>query len=214
MPVAYSLAAVEAIMRYTWNGQRCENTLWFETVGGTAPSPAELATLGADLHSWYQTYLIPFQGSVCVLNEIYLRQAVAEGGVELTVPGDLLDVGSAGGDPEAGNVTLTVSFRTGLSGRSYRGRNYSIGMTKSHQSGGTASSTYVEGLEDAYSELKNIIDTSGDFVWIVYSQYDGVNEETGNPIPRLTPLTTPISTAIVVDDRTDSQRRRLRARGA
>jgi len=214
MPVAYSFAAIEAILRYTWNGQRCENTLWFKTVGGTIPSEGEIAALGADLHSWYQTYLIPIQGSVCVLNEIYLRQALIAGGAELTIPGDLLDVGSAGGDPEAGNVTLTVSFRTGLSGRSYRGRNYSIGMTKSQQSGGTASSAYVEALEDAYSELKNIIDTTGDFVWVIYSQYEGVDAGTGNPIPRLTPLMTPVSTAIVVDDRTDSQRRRLRARGA
>jgi len=214
MPVVYNPAVVEAIFQYLWNGQTCMNTLWFKTVDDSEPSPVDLAGLAGDLHDWYSNELIPIQGPQCALTEIFLRQAVEEGGVEYTLAGGPTDVGIAGGDPEAGNVTLTVSFRTGLSGRARRGRNYSVGMTKSQQSGGTASSTYVDALEAAYIALFGYINGTGTFEWIVYSQYDGINPTTGKPIPRALSLVTPVTTALVVDDRTDSQRRRLRARGA
>jgi len=213
MPSSFSPSCVEALIRYIWNGQTCENTLWFQTLSETPPTAANLAQLAGTLHTWYQNELRPIQVSNCQLTEIYVRQAVQAGGLEFTTPAAPGDVGSAAGLSEAGNVTLVVSLRTGLSGRSFRGRNYSIGMSQNHQNSGTATSTYVDALEAAYDALFGDIAADGVFQWVVYSQFSGVDEN-GDPIVRETPLVTPITAAIVVDDRTDSQRRRLRARGA
>lgn len=214
MPSSFNPNVVEVVMKYLWNSQNVLNTLWFRTLSGTPPTIAQISGLCNAIHSWYEAELIPLQGSNCSLVEIYARQAVEAGGIEFTLPAEANDDGTMTGDPEAGNVTLVVSFRTGLSGRSYRGRNYSVGMTKEQQTGGTATVTYRNDLQLAYAALPGYLEDANAFTWVVYSQFSGVNPTTGDPIPRATGLATPITAVVVTDDRTDSQRRRLRARGA
>jgi len=207
MPVAYNAAVVEAQFRYTFNDEQMLNTLWFDWGGGGPVSIGAMSALGTLLFNWWDGSLKPLQALSCQLREIYLRQAIADPALTYTYVPASTAVGTVTGDPLPGNVSLSVSFRTGLSGRSYRGRNYTLGMVEGQQTAGQVSVGYYDDILAAYQQLQIDIADDGLWGWIVYSQYsDGA--------PRAAGVATTINSVIIVDNDTDSQRRRNRGVGA
>lgn len=111
-----------------------------------------------------------------------------------------------------GNVTMSVSFRTALRGRSFRGRNYVAGLTEDQVAGNIFISTLSASWKAAYEAIAAAIASTG-WTWVVVSRFSGVDAVTKEPIPRAAGVTTPVLSVIVVDDFVDSQRRRLAGRG-
>lgn len=207
MPISFNPLVVEANFRYTFNDEDMENIIWLEYGGGGTPAPIVFPALASLLFNWWEDNLKPLQSITCTLREIYLRQAVDDPAIEYTLSGDATSVGTATGDALPGNVSLVVSFRTGLSGRSFRGRNYSLGMVEPQQAGGQVTTAYFNALKAAYEDLLVDLAASSDFVWVVYSQVaDGAVRATGLP--------TSVQSVVIVDNNTDSQRRRNRGVGS
>lgn len=201
---------VEAEIRVTSQGQKCENTLWFEFAA--APGVVDLTDLGADLLSWWTTYIAPNTSSVVQLREILLRDMSSPTALQhVTVPLTAL-FGSNTPNIMPGNVTMSISFRTALRGRSFRGRNYAIGITEDQCAG----NSFVAGLTAtwaaAYAPLLDPANVSGSN-WVIASRFSGVDPTTKKPIPRATGVTTPVTAVNVVDDNVDAMRRRLTGRG-
>lgn len=187
------------------DGQQTINDLSFRSTIGprTAADVIELLTAIAD---WYTGQLVPFfniawQG----------RRAKAKGlSNENAFAAEISMIGSDGlvtGEAMPNNVTMSVSFQTGLSGRSHRGRNYVPGLSDSIVDGNIIDSSWAASIATAYQGLVFPSEFVPDgWVWVIISrQQDGV-------VPAEA-LFFEVVLATAIDLVVDSQRRRLPGRG-
>lgn len=100
--------------------------------------------------------------------------------------------------PDPASATLSTSWRTGLAGRKYRGRFYTVGMVEAHsQDNDTVTSAYVIAAGAAASALlANVV--AGGLSLMIFHRIDNT-------------FTQVVST--IVENLVDSQRRRLAGRG-
>jgi hypothetical protein len=197
-------------IRYESQGQQVENTLWFEL--DTAPAPPALSDLADAVGAWWRTEAKPLTSSRVEVREYVATSQVSSTAPQVSIAGSILDVG--GNTPNAMplGTTFVVSFRTDLRGRSFRGRNYIVGLTEDQVDGNSLEDGVAEQWRLAYAALVGAADDIG-WTWVVVSRFSGVDPITHHPIPRAAGVTTPITSIVVVDNFVDSQRRRLSGRG-
>lgn len=197
-------------IRMTAEGQQIENTLWFEL--DTVPSGATLTDLADAVGAWWREFIAPLTSSRVVVREYVATSMDTATGPQVAIAGDFGDSGSNTPNIMPLGSTFVVSFRTALRGRSFRGRNYVVGLTEDQVDGNTLVDGVSELWRNAYEQLIGAAADAG-WAWIIASRFSGVNPTTGKPIPRAAGITTPVTTVTVVDDFIDSQRRRLSTRG-
>jgi hypothetical protein len=199
-----------AEIRMLMDGQQVENTLWFEATG--APTVPSMSDLADQLILWWIANYAPQTSIALQLVEVVISDQTTAASPQVSVAAPAGTIGAVVSDALPNNVSLTVSFRTPLRGRSFRGRNFVVGIPESVATASHLSVAYVAGWQVAYAQLKSDIDAVGDFVWVVVSRFSGV-DGAGDPIPRAAGVTTPVTNVVVIDDVVDSQRRRLPGRG-
>lgn len=195
---------------YNYDGQICENT--FGVRYAADPSEVSLRNTAAVFHSWFTGALGPNLCSGLVLSVIRARSLVEEHGIGIDETTGLPEPATGPSDGEAGNVAPCISFKTGLTGRSHRGRNYIVGVPKEVTVKGILNSGWIATVTTAYSALRGMLDAEGS-TWVVISRFSGVDPITHKPIPRVTGVTTPVTNVGFTDNVVDSQRRRLPSRG-
>lgn len=195
---------VMAELRMAINGQQVENTLYFQKEGGwNVPGATQLAN---DLLVWWTTLLSVQLSEQLVLREVTVSDLNVVDSFQVTVPAPTPNPsGGVVGEAEPNNVSLTVSFRTGLRGRSFRGRNYVVGIPKEKTLNSQVISTFSAYMQGSYQGIPSAITLSGG-TWVVASRFHA-------NAPRVTGVSTPVTAVVVVDDFVDSQRRRLPGRG-
>lgn len=101
------------------------------------------------------------------------------------------------------NVALVMSLRTGIRGRSYRGRVYVGGIPESNALGNNALAAYRDALVDRYDDLLIFAVGIGipDAQLVVLSYF-------ANGVVRASPVATPVS-SVTADTRFDTMRRRM-----
>jgi hypothetical protein len=197
-------------LRFSHQAVKMENTLWFR---GTAPlDGTELTALAQAVWNWWGLNLAGHTVAGCILREVVATdQSSATGAFgEYTSGGGYL--GTVTDDPMPTGTSGAISFRTAERGRSFRGRNYMLGLARSFVTGNQLTSGYVTAVESAYAALPAVASALS-LVWVVASRFSGVNHTTGKPIPRVTGIVTPVIAAVFADVFVDSQRRRLTGRG-
>ena len=200
----------EVEIRGLLDSQKVENTLWFEAASGWTTS--SLTTLAGEVLAWYIANIIPHLPAPYRLVEVFAKDKSTAAGNEATVTPGSTTVGG-GGPAMPNNVTLAISFRTALGGRSFRGRNYMPGIPQSQYTDtNRITSSYLTAVQVAYSKLLDPAVIT-DAVWVVASRFSGTSPVSGEPTPRPTGIATPVTAALFVDEVTDSQRRRLPGRG-
>lgn len=128
------------------------NTFHVEQVGGY--TIGDLTTLGAAVKTWFDTYYKLMLPLNYVLNTIQLRvyNPVVPLALDYAVSPPI--AGTRPGVAEAGNVSLSMSERTGLAGRKYRGRMYAAGLSETDVSAtDTVSSAVVAIAANAMANL-------------------------------------------------------------
>lgn len=200
---------VKVALRWTVEGLEA-----FNIINVLCPAPAsgsDLTAIAAVFQAWWTN-----DWRACISNQASWQ------GADLTALDSAgapflayLNSGTlAGVDAQAPyppQVSLAVSLRTGLSGRSYRGRFYVAGLTKGFPSvGGLLSAGSVTSIQTLANGLRTRMVTAG-YAVCVLSLYSGVDVN-GDKIPRSSGVATPIS-IMVVGNRLDSQRRRLPVEG-
>jgi hypothetical protein len=100
------------------------------------------------------------------------------------------------------NVTLAISLRTPFAGRSFRGRTYWIGLTEGSVSGDFVNPTTSQNILAAVRQLIEVVPQPLNAQLVVVSRYS-------NGQPRAVGVATPVTSALLVDTRVDTQRRRL-----
>lgn len=194
----------------TFDSQRVENTLWFDF--GVSPDLAGLNTLADDLIAWWGASYAPLVSSGVQLREVVCTDQSSPTGPQVTVAPAVGLFGANTSPPKPSNVSVTVSFRTALRGRSYRGRNYIVGLTNDTMTLNTLNVGFIGDAIDAYAALLPAGAAGITPQWVVASRFSGVDAQ-HHAIPRVTGIATPIETVTIVDAIVDSQRRRLPGRG-
>ncbi len=174
----------------------------FHAKKATGYALADILALAANADGLVGTWLLPAMTQDCT----YLRTEVRG----LAVPNDLfaLDATSTGPGAiaEAGlpnSVTLSLKKGSGLTGRSARGRWYFVGMN-------VGALTTNENIFDAAQVLSKVSAVNNVRNGITATVWDAVIvSRVTNGVERSEGITFPWITVTAVDDKVDSQRRRL-----
>jgi hypothetical protein len=194
--------AAQVEMRFTQQGQKVENVFHVSTPLG--PVPADYDTIGGLFASWFTATQASEVSNGLTLHSVIVRDMAVQNGlaVEHTtgLPASGLD---ASAQPPM-NVTLAVKWVTGLSGRSFRGRTFHLGVVNTQFANSTANGALITSLHNTYNLLRTNLASAG-FPLVVVSKFS-------NKLPRVAGLKTLI-TDNAIDSTMDSQRRRLPGRG-
>jgi hypothetical protein len=104
------------------------------------------------------------------------------------------------------HTTLALSLRSGLAGRSRRGRIYHVGLGEGDVTGDFVSQQRADGIKAAWDTLRTAVLAPMNCTHVIVSFVE-------NGAPRATALRTPVTTTTHVDLRVDTQRRRLIGEG-
>jgi len=192
---------VQVNVHATYLGVPIENVYHVKSNDAPVP-PGDLVAIGGLWATAWEDLILPYLNDAYVAGEITVLDLSEEAGgtaSNTTIAGS---VGGVSGDPEPGNVCFCVSLRTGLSGRSFRGRTYLSGQVASEVTGshlsGARIGQYVTGLQ-------TLIDNMADALFplcVLSRRHNGALRPEG--------IGTVILTALAVDDLVDTQRRRLK----
>lgn len=189
-------------MVFSQYGQVIENVYHVHNTVGSF-GDTEMALLAAHFKGWWVSDLKPDCVNSVSLDMIRVKNLTTETGLGIEYTTGLPILGSSVSAGAPGNVTLSVKWTTGLSGRSFRGRTYHIGLASTLITGDTVGAGFIPNLVTAYG---NLIDSMlADWELVVASSYHaGAWRTTG--------VATPI-TGVSIEPYVDSQRRRLAGRG-
>lgn len=126
--------------------------------------------------------------------------------VEATVSFSGGDSGALVGSPMPNNVSLSIARKTGLTGRSNRGRIYWPGFNEADVTNNEISTARAGAIVDALEDFTTAVNSLGTFSLAIITRYS-------NNALRPTAIARPITSWSVVDRVVDSMRRRLPGRG-
>lgn len=205
MPFVPGHNVAEIRINQTLFAQQVQNTLYALDFAGW--DATKLSVLGGEIVTWVGTELYPNLSSALSLTEVAIRDlTIQDGPFTITTPTVAVTGGSTS-PALPGNVAACVSFRSSLTGRSRRGRNYVAGIPETQVAGNILDPAFVAALKAAYEVF---FLPTGPFgatgsAWAVFSRY--ANNE-------VRPLGQPtLISSVQVDPFVDSQRRRLNGRG-
>lgn len=191
-------------LRYIQDSQQLLNVLYFLKVGDWTPTT--LQALGDLVETaWLDNVQITVSDSV-ELQEVYVRSMSSEVAAEATTVVNAN--GTAASPALPNNVTIALSFRTGSTGRSKRGRMYIVGLTEGHVTGNELTPLAEAELLTAWPAFFDQIqdDVTLNVEHVVVSFCEDGNWRIGG-------LATGVNTMIITDRVVDSMRRRLPGRG-
>jgi hypothetical protein len=197
-----NVALVELRMGY--DGQDVENTLYIENA--SAWDTAGLTGLCSIMRDWWDEQYSPLVHATVGLREVVATDLTSATSGQVTVNGGGLIGGVTGTEAMPSNVSLAVAFHTGSRGRSFRGRNYIVGIPANEVNGiNDVFESYAASWIAAYTTLITAALSPG-MTWVVFSRIE-------NGVERSAGLATPVASVAVANLVLDSQRRRLPGRG-
>jgi hypothetical protein len=153
--------------------------------------------------AWWGATLDTYVGAGNTLTQITATNMTSQGAAQVQEPVNTDGVMTGSNIPSG--ISVVISQRTALRGRSYRGRAYLAGQTVLNTNGlNHITTTYAANLVSAFTALNASLVSAGYFIAVASKQHNGVTT---------TPAAVNAVTAFVVDTQYDSQRRRLAGRG-
>jgi len=176
----------------------------FHIENGTEWNLVDMATLAEDFVAWWTNHYRLAMPTAVELVQVQVRKYKPEAPLAYDREVSPPIAGGRANPPAPGNATLTMSFRTGLAGRRFRGRVYVPSLEDGTISDNdTVLSTIVNLISSAGAELLFSALTNG-----ALGVFHAPKEV---PTPFDNTITQVLSG--VVEDLVDSQRRRLPGRG-
>lgn len=183
---------------YDWQGETAENTLYFEKSDGW--DIGEMQNLATDVNEWWNENLAPITSSSVELEVIRVTKLDTQFDLFYELAPAVPYQGDETDPSMPNNVSVTTTFQSGKRGRSFRGRNYFVGLTENNVSGNLVDPVFQAALQTAYELLNGAISTTlTDHV--VVSRF-------GNGIPRVDAIVSEVI-AYRAGQTIDTQRRRL-----
>lgn len=195
---------IQVDVLFELDGQRVENIHYYEL--DVAPTITQVADLLATIREAIETELMPLLSSSLTLVELVgtLLTAIDSFSISNVVTPPVAGGNTVQALPS--NVSYTITKQTALRGRSFRGRNYVVGMTEDAININTINPTFRTDLLTVW-ELLRVVGNPDGWTQVVVSRV-------ANGVERTTGVTTPVTSVTTFDATVDSQRRRLPGRGA
>lgn len=210
MPFIPSATEVEAKFEGVVDGQQTINDLYFSLPGGYVLS--DIQSLATNLSDWFTLSFASHLSEDWSTVAVHVRALNVPAGFVVDVS-PTPTVGGAASSAEPNNVALCISFRTGIAGRSFRGRNYVPGVPTDQITLNTFEAGWMADVKATYDLLlAGGGALPGGWIWGVLSRFSGVDVD-GKPIPRASGVFTPIVNTLFTDSTADSMRNRLPGRG-
>lgn len=199
------LNTVGLFLRHSVGGAIMGNQIWVldEEAGIVSPRVQQITEA---VNTWWTTVL---------RNQISQSVAlVAVEGRDFTVPdGEVFvaqntppPMGAVASPVLPAHTTLALSLRSGLAGRSRRGRIYHVGLSEGDVTGDFVAQPRADGIKTAWDTLRTAVLAPINCTHVIVSFVS-------NGVPRETALRTPVTTTTHIDLRVDTQRRRLIGEG-
>ena len=200
MPFIPAIKVIKLVPEFNLpGGNKAYNTLHVYADGLAGPTWLELAiTLYAE---WWGEVADTYVSNQVALASVTATDLTIEGGLTVVEPFSPPVNGADVGAAMPANVTLATSFRTGYSGRSNRGRAYWVGLSEGAVTGDFVTNTVANGIRSAW-EAFGLIMSENEMQHVVVSYVN-------NGLPRVTAQVRSVTDYINVDNRVDTQRRRL-----
>jgi len=199
-PVPYSLNAQLRFTDVSTGKFLGVNSLNFSMRSPTAPDAADCALLYDQIVTWFTTYLDGVMSSDCQLQRLTIRALDAAEAPYFDGTPNL--AGTQTGERLGSKTTVAVAFKTGLTGRSTRGRAFMCGLVETQVLEEALTNAYAEALIDAWEGLKTTLDAEEVFDHVVLSRF-------GGGVKRAEGLTTKVTSYILTDLVLDTRRKRI-----
>lgn len=201
-PLPNNPNVAKAIMTFASDTRVFQNILHFSAT--SAWTSLQLAQLATDLISWWNLAYKARMSNEVALTLVQTRKLDPDDPLGVDQPVIPPSPGTAANTSTPSNATVTMSWRTGLAGRRYRGRNYVPGLCEVDVTvDDRINSTLIASLQAAATSL--IASTLSHGALTIFH----APNETPNPLDN---TFTNVTTA-VIENIIDSQRRRLPGRG-
>jgi len=126
MPFTPIDRVIRVVLRFTRDTREYQNVLHVRKP--SAVTLADLIAIADEAVTWWTTtYSNGLVNDVCLLSVTATDMSV-QGGQQYTADVSPPTCGTSTAPPLPGNVTGTISWRTGRTGRRYRGRTYAVGF--------------------------------------------------------------------------------------
>ena len=194
----------EVHIRGAHDGQFVENTFYYEF--GSTITDGDLTQLAIDIAAVVISDWLPLLSSNWVGREVYARDLTSGSGLEATDTSIFGEVGTSTGPDLPNNATIAIARKSGLAGRSFRGRVFWQALTASMVTTANNLNSAV-GLD--IIDAINAVDAAAillDWTPVIVSLFTG-------GAPRVSGVTTPITSWSLTNLVLDGQRRRLPGRG-
>lgn len=168
-----------------------------------APTSTDLSNVAAIGSAWWTSDLKALTCGGTLLNEIVVTDQTVQGGAQFV--DTIAELGTLVSTDIPASAAMVVSLATAKRGRSYRGRAYVSGKGISQiLNANLWQAAHVTAMVGAFNSLQNDLDLAGYDIVVPSKRHNNV-------------VTNPAETneviAITIDNRVDSQRRRLVGRG-
>jgi hypothetical protein len=192
---------VQMNIRATLSGIPVENVFHLQKDDGSPFSLPDMVLLAGTARAAWANTMLPLVVPAYLCTAVYCRDLTTENGLVFEDAFAPTDAGTASGEPMPGNVAIVITHRTGLAGRSYRGRSYICGLSELSVNANNVVSGFAASLIVAFIAFKNEVIDEG-FVFGVASRF-------ADNAPRTEGIFTRIVSSSLRDTRVDTQRRRL-----
>lgn len=179
-------------------GVAAENT--FYATYGAKPTQAELQTLAEDILVAVTAEWIPLLSGGVEIREIYIRDLDTEVADQATVTPATTLTGDVTGDALPSYNTVAVGRRSGLTGRSSRGRIFWLGLADSQTLDNSLATGVGADIVAAVVALDAVLILNG-FSPVIVSRYSA-------GVKRATAVTYPLVAWGLLDDLIDTRRSR------
>jgi hypothetical protein len=190
---------IMAEARVLIDGQRCENRFMCNNQG--AVTAEALQDVAIEVWNWWELNYANVITTNVRLVEVVTTDLTTITGAQFTYAPDTTTFGIFGGAPMPNEVSLAISLRTGNRGRSARGRYYQVTVGQEGMDGiNTVSATYAAAAVAAGTNLITRLSSLAPLTIVSYRS-GGVVRPGG-------PVYFPVTSAVLVDNIVDSQRKR------
>lgn len=188
-------------LRATAQGEQVENVFHFtkDPVGGW--DAATLLALCQSVWDNFVSNVIPGLSSTYVLREVYARDLSEEFGLVASYDGTAPVPGALADEPMPNNVSIVCTYRTGLAGRSFRGRSYLVGFVEPQFVGNSMGATPFATFQSIWTSFLEDVEADG-HIQVIASRYTG-------GAPRTLGVATPVISRVFRENKARTQRRRL-----
>jgi hypothetical protein len=187
-------------MYFRKTGRILQNTIHASKPGGSI-SDADLFGYCTTLKDWWDTTYKACANQDTSLFQVIARVLGAEPQLEHTLSVSPPIAGTKAGNTLPASVSATMSWRTGLAGRKFRGRTYAVSPTEGDlDSSDLLTSGYIARLAAAAADLVSRSPFGGNGDFVIWHCHDASLDPT-------------LVTTAIISQLPDNQRRRLPGRG-